>query len=110
MRSLRELLDHLDEAAAKEGFAAGEANLFDAEIDKGADHAEVVVDAQLGEVGALVAGAAVDAAVVAAIGDGDAEVGDGAAELVAETAFRWRSRAASAPEEGGYGRANRDEG
>jgi hypothetical protein len=81
---LGELGDHLDEACAQEGFAAGEADFLDAEGDQDADHAEVVGDGQLAVLRALVAGAAVDALVVAAVGDGDTQVGDGAAVGVAE--------------------------
>jgi outer membrane lipoprotein SlyB len=46
---------------------------------------DVVGDGEFGVLGALVAGAAVDALVVAAVGDGDAQIGDGAAEGVAQT-------------------------
>ena len=91
--------DHLDQAGAEQGFAAGEANFFDAERDHEADHADVVGDGEFGVLRAFVAGAAVDALVVAAVGDGDAEVGDGAAEGVAQaglSVLRVRAGAASA--------------
>ena len=75
---LRELLDQLDQAAAQQGLAAGQAHLFDAEADEEPDEAEVFVDAEFGILRAEFAGAAVDALVVAAVGDGDAQVVDDA--------------------------------
>ena len=76
--------DEVEEAGAEEGLAAGETDFFDAERDEEADEAEVIGDGELGEEGTLVAGTAVDAAIVAAVGDGDAEVSDGAAVAVAQ--------------------------
>ena len=76
--------NHLHQAGAQEGFAAGEADFLDAEGDEDPHHAEVVGDGALGVLRAFVAGAAVDALVVAAVGDGDAEVGDRTAEGVAQ--------------------------
>ena len=81
---LGELGDHLHQAGAQQRFAAGEADLLDAERDQDPHHAQVVGDGQLGILRAFVAGAAVDALVVAAVGDGDAQVGDGPAEGVAQ--------------------------
>jgi hypothetical protein len=89
---LGELGDHVDQAGAEEGFAAGEADFFDAERDHEADHADVVGDGEFGVVRALIAGAAVDALVVAAVGDGDAEIGDSAVEGVAEAGLRCFAR------------------
>ena len=60
------------------------ADLFDAERDEDPDHAEVVFDGKFGELGALVAGPTVEAPVVAAVGDGDAEIGDEATELIVQ--------------------------
>ncbi|HEV2646507.1 MAG TPA: hypothetical protein VGU46_09105 [Acidobacteriaceae bacterium] len=45
---------------------------------------DVVGDGKFGVGGGFFAGAAIEALVVAAVGDGDAEVGDGAAEAVAQ--------------------------
>ena len=84
----REGADEVKKAGAEEGFAPGEADFFNAQRDEEADEAEVVGDGELGEEGPLVAGAAVNAAVVAAIGNGDAEIGDGAAEAVAQDRCR----------------------
>ena len=85
---LCQLTDHLDEAVAKQRLAAGQPDLFDAQRDEDADHAQVVCDGELGVLRALVAGAAVDALVVAAVGDGDAKIGDGAAVAVAQACLR----------------------
>ena len=83
-----QLLDHLGEVTAEEGFTAGEADFFDAEGDEVADDAEVVFGGELGVLGADLAGAAVDALVVAAVSDGDAEVGDLAAVAVEQALVR----------------------
>ena len=80
----RQLGDHLDQAGAQQRFAAGEAHLLDAKRDEDPDHAQIVGDGKLGERRAFDARAAVYAAVVAAVGDGDAEVGDGPPEGVAQ--------------------------
>ena len=82
VRSLREFGDHPDQTIAQEGLATGEANFFDTQGDEHAHHAEVVCNGQFGILRALCAGAAVDAFVVAAIGDRDAQVCNGAAMLV----------------------------
>lgn len=70
----RELLNQCDDIAAQQRLTAGEANFSDAETDKEADEADVFFDGQLGILRAHFASAAVDAFVVAAISDGDAEV------------------------------------
>ena len=81
---LRQFGDHLDQAGAQQGFAAGEAHLLDAERDQDAHHSQILGDGKLGIGCGFVAGAAVDALVVAAVCDGDAEVGDGPPEGVAQ--------------------------
>ena len=75
-------LNQFDDIAAQQRLAAGEADFGDAETDEEADEAEVFVDGQLGILRAHFAGAAVDAFVVAAIGDGDAEVVNHAAVAI----------------------------
>jgi hypothetical protein len=82
---LGKLPNEVDEASPEERFASGEANLLDAEGDKEADDAEVVGDGELVVKSAFITGAAVNTTVVAAVGDGDAKVGDGATEAVAQT-------------------------
>jgi hypothetical protein len=81
-----ELADHLYEIAAQEGFAAGEADFFDAQGHEDANKAEVIGCFELGVLCPDLAGAAVDALIVAAVGDGNAEVGDEAAMTVAKRA------------------------
>ena len=83
-----EFANHFYEIAAEEGFAAGEADFFNAEGDEVADEVEVFFGFEFGVLGAYIAGTAVDAFVVAAVGDGDAEVGDGAAVAVYHARLR----------------------
>ncbi len=80
--------DEVEEAIAEERLAAGEANFLDAERDEEAKDAGVVVEGELGGLGSAGPGAAVDAAEVAAAGDGEAEVGEGAAVAVDQARFR----------------------
>ena len=72
----RKLAHHLQEVLAEEGFSAGEADFFDAQIDEGANEAKVFAGCELGVLRSNLAGAAIDTLVVAAVGDGDAQVGD----------------------------------
>ena len=60
--------------AAQQWLAAGEADLFDSQADEELDEAQVLVDAQFRILRAYFPGAAVNAFVVAAVGDGDAEI------------------------------------
>src|SRR6185437_399696 len=91
---LRDFANERGEIAAQQRLAAGEADFFDAERDEDADDAQVVGERQFAVLRAVIAGAAVDAAVVAAIGDGDAQVGDGAAVAVGQAlgAAIWSGR------------------
>ena len=81
---LGQLADELDDAFAQEWLAAGESNLGDAHPDQHARHAQVICERQVAVERAFVAGAAIDTLVVAAVGDGDPQVGDGTAEFVGE--------------------------
>jgi hypothetical protein len=81
---LRELAHELDYAFAQERLAAGEADFRDPHADQHARHAEVIVEGKIAVERAFVAGAAVDTLVVAAVGDGDPQVGDAASEFVGE--------------------------
>ena len=85
VRRRRELSDQIEQAVAKKRLAAGETNFCDAEIDEEADEAQILVDGQLGILRADFAGAAVDAFVIATVGDGDAQIVDGSAVAVGET-------------------------
>ena len=81
---LREFADKIDHAFAQQRLAAGEAHFLDTEAGEYARHAQVVGERQVGILRAIIAGTAVDALVVAVVGDGDPEIGDGAAEFVGE--------------------------
>ena len=80
-----EFADDFREIATEKRLAAGEADFLNTEGDEDANEAEVVFCGQLRVLRAHFAGAAVDALVVAAVGDGDAQVGDDAAVAVKET-------------------------
>src|SRR5271170_418977 len=79
---LREVANEIDNAFSQQRLAAGEANLGDAHPYQHARHAQVVCEGQVAVECAFVSGAAIDTLVVAAVGDGDPQVGDGAAEFV----------------------------
>ena len=70
--------------APQQGLAAGQPDLGDAQADKDARQAQIVGDRHLGKLWPIVAGAAVDALVVAAVGDRDAQIADAASEFVGE--------------------------
>jgi len=78
----------VDEAVAQQGLTAGEPDLGDAEGDKDADEAEVLGDIQLRILRADLAGAAVDAFVIAAVSDGDTEVVNHAAVAIGQAQGR----------------------
>ena len=69
-----EFADEFDQPAAQQRFAAGEANFGDAQRDKKLDEPQVLFDAQLGILRADFPSTAVDTLVVAAVGDGDAQI------------------------------------
>jgi uncharacterized protein YdbL (DUF1318 family) len=81
---LRGLADEVKEAVAQQGLATGKADLLNTKRDEDAQQAGVVGERELGVLCAVRAGAAVDTAVVAAVGDREPEVGDGAAVRVAQ--------------------------
>ena len=66
--------DQIHEPAAQQRFAAREADLGYPQVDEKPDDAQVFVDGELGVLGAVLAGAAIDAFVIAAVGDGDAQI------------------------------------
>ncbi len=78
----RQLAHHIDQALAQERLAAGQADLGDAQADEHARHAQVVGDRHLRKLRPVAARAAVDAFVVAAIGDGDPQIADAASVFV----------------------------
>ena len=81
---LREVANEIHYAFAQKRLAAGEAYLGDAHPNQHARHAQIVGERQVAIERALIAGAAIDTLVVAAVGDGDPQVGDGAAEFVSK--------------------------
>ena len=82
---LGQLADEIDHALAQQRLAAGDADLLDSKPDQHARHAQIVGKRQVAVERALVPGAAVNTLVVAAIGDRDPQIGDGAAEFVGES-------------------------
>ena len=82
----RQFLNQLDQAAAQQRLAAGEANLVDAQVHEQLDQPQVLFDRQFGILRAEFAGPAVDALVVAAVGDGDAQIVDHPAVAVGQAA------------------------
>jgi len=83
--------DEVDDAGANERLAAGDANFADAHADEDAGEALVFVPRKefvLGFVMFGIGGAAIDAAKIAAVGDRQAKVGDGAAEFVRQIHVR----------------------
>jgi len=78
----RQFLHKIDHAFSKQRLTAGEANLRDPHADQHPRHAQIVGKRQVAIKRAFVAGAAVNALVIAAIGNRDSQIGDAAAELV----------------------------
>ena len=81
---LGQLADEIDHALAQQRLAAGDADFLDSKSDQHARHAQIVGKRQIAVERALVPGAAVNTLVVAAVGDRDPQIGDGAAEFVGE--------------------------
>src|SRR5690348_1304659 len=79
-----QVAEQIGEALAEQRLSSGKADLLDAEADEDADQPEVVRDGKLRILRALVAGSAVDAAVVAAVSNRDAQVGNGAPVAVSQ--------------------------
>jgi hypothetical protein len=71
-----------NDVLAQQWLAAGQPYLLNAQADENPDDAEIILHCQLGKLGALGSGAAINALVVAAVGDGDTKVGNAAAEFV----------------------------
>ena len=74
------------------GSPPGDANLLDPQSSQHPRHAQVVGKWQIAVERALIAGAAIHALVVAAVGDRDPQIGDGAAEFVGKAGtclVRW---------------------
>lgn len=76
--------DQVEQALSQEGFPASKPDFFNAKRNKDANQAQVVVDGELGIEGPLIACPAVNAAVIAAVCNRNAKVGDGAAKGIAQ--------------------------
>ena len=79
---LGQLADEVDHALAQQRLSAGDADFLDSESDQHPRHAQIVGKRQIAVERALVPGAAVNTLVVAAVGDRDPKISDGAAEFV----------------------------
>ena len=66
-----QLADQLQKVVAQQRLAASQANLGDAQADEDPRHAQIVRHAEFGKLGAVLSRAAVHAAVVTSVGDGD---------------------------------------
>jgi hypothetical protein len=81
---VRQFLNQLNKPAAQEWFTASQPYLCDSEAYKKLDQAQVFVNAQFGILRADFAGPAVDALVVASVGDGNTQVVDDASVAVGQ--------------------------
>src|SRR6185437_13758827 len=89
---LRQFLDQFEQTVAQKRFAACNAYLFDAEIYEKLDQPKIFFDPQFRVLRSQLAGSAVDALVVAPVGDGNAEIVDHAAMAVGEPLGGFGSR------------------
>ena len=80
-----QLADEIHHSLAQKRLAAGNTDFLDSEPDQHTCHAQIVSKRQIAIERALVPGAAVNTLVVAAIGDRDSQIGDGAAEFVGKS-------------------------
>src|SRR5581483_11574220 len=85
----RQLAHKFHNAVAKQRLAAGQANLCNAHADEHPRHPQVIRKGQIAIERTLVPCPAVDTLIVAAIGDGNPQVGDGASEFVVKGSH-WR--------------------
>src|SRR5262249_28452594 len=74
--------DKFDNTLPQQRFTAGDANFLDPEADQHAGHPQVVGKWKIAVERTFVPGAAVNTLVVAAIGNGNPQIGDRAAEFV----------------------------
>ncbi len=79
------LANEVEQAPAEQGFPSGESDFLHPERNKQADHARVVLNRKLGILRAVVARSAVNAAVVAAVRHGEAQVRNRSAVAVSQT-------------------------
>jgi hypothetical protein len=79
-----EIADVLNNASAQQRLTAGETNLRDPQRNQHARHSQIIGKRQFPVKRAFITGPAIDALVVAAVRDGNPQVGYGAAEFVGE--------------------------
>ena len=79
---LSEVANKLHDALAQQRLAAGQANLGDAEANQDARHAQIIVEWEFRVGSSVGAGAAVNTLIVAAVGNRNPQVVDGAPEMV----------------------------
>ena len=72
----RQFLDQLDQAIAQQRLTPGNAHLLDPKPHEKLDQLEIVCNRQFGILRAQLSGSAIDAFVVTAVGDGDAQIMD----------------------------------
>src|SRR5262249_36379448 len=82
---LRNFANEIRQMRTQQRLAAGDAHLLDAQIHENSRQAEVISKRQLSVEGAFISGAAINTLIVAAVGDRDAQVGDGASELICQS-------------------------
>src|SRR6185437_15458289 len=72
------------EATAKQWFATGNADLSDAERRQHPRHTQIVRERKIAVERALITRPAIDTFVIAAVGNGNPQIGNGAAEFVSK--------------------------
>ena len=73
---LSQIAHEVHQAMTQQGFATGNTNFFDAKLNEDLDHAQVIGHGQVSVKGTFVSCPAIDATVIAAVCDADAEVSD----------------------------------
>jgi hypothetical protein len=79
-----EIANVVNNASAQQGLTAGETNLCDSHSHQNARHAQIIGKRQFPIKRAFISSPAINAFVITAVGDGNPQVGYGAAEFVGE--------------------------
>src|SRR5246127_4027330 len=82
---LRQLAHELYDAMTQQRFAAGKSNLGDTHSHQHPSHAQIIREGKIPVERAFISGAAIDTLVIAAIGDGDPQIGNRAPEFVVKS-------------------------
>ena len=77
-----QVADKIDQSVTQQRLTASEPDFFNAQLNKDPHQSQVIRKWQFGILRAFISGAAIDTLVVAAIGNGNPQIGDGAAEFV----------------------------